>query len=90
MVDKSNLYLTIKIHLYYALQSIIFFCVQLDRVFTSLIVTHVLKVSSDLTKQASTDADGCSKTVHTPMSTNQNLSSDRQSYHYDVDEWTNF
>ena len=41
MVDKSNLYLTFKIHLYYALQSIIFFCVQLDRVFTSFIVTQL-------------------------------------------------
>ena len=40
-VDKSNLYLTFKIHLYYALQSIIFFCIQLDRVFTSFIVTQL-------------------------------------------------
>ena len=41
---------------------------------------HVLIVSSDPTKQASTDADGCSNNVHTPTSTNQNFSSDRQSH----------
>ena len=39
---------------------------------------HVLIVSSNLPKQASTDAEGCLKTFNTPMSTNQNFSSDRQ------------
>ena len=96
MVDKSNLYLTFKIHLYYALQSIIFFVFSLIEFSrhpswlswefghtsssNDLKMIHVLIVSSDPTKQASTDADGCSNNVHTPTSTNQNFSSDRQSH----------